>query len=232
MADPANASAPALVVRDVSYAYGARRALDAVDLTVRHGRFTALLGPNGAGKTTLFSLITRLFDTRQGSIEIEGRVLAQAGARALAPIGVVFQQLTLDLDLTVRQNLRYFGALRGLPRRQVDERAEAYQGAQLTQSGQRASDKGLLPVTLDEYLKLLDWTGRSLASGKAGAIPAHLAPILDRLRINKARWLDLVSRFDKLFSHVVGTATQLTERAAAAGRHWHHGWAECADAFG
>ena len=129
MADPANASAPALVVRDVSYAYGARRALDAVDLTVRHGRFTALLGPNGAGKTTLFSLITRLFDTRQGSIEIEGRVLAQAGARALAPIGVVFQQLTLDLDLTVRQNLRYFGALRGLPRRQVDERAEALLGA-------------------------------------------------------------------------------------------------------
>lgn len=139
MAEQAKASAPALVVRDVSYAYGPRQALDVVDITVRHGRFTALLGPNGAGKTTLFSLITRLFDTQHGWIEIEGQTLAQAGARALAPIGVVFQQPTLDLDLTVRQNLRYFGALRGLSRRRIDERASALLGA--LDMGERVAEK-------------------------------------------------------------------------------------------
>jgi ABC-2 type transport system ATP-binding protein len=84
-----------------------------VTFTVERGRFTALLGRNGAGKTTLFSLITRLLVTRQGHIEICGRDVTVARARALAPLGIVFQQPTLDLDLTVRQNLHYFARLRG-----------------------------------------------------------------------------------------------------------------------
>ena len=113
---------PVLAVRDVSHAYGARQALDHVSFELMPGRFTALLGPNGAGKTTLFSLITRLVDTREGRIEIAGLDLKAHGSRALAPLGVVFQQPTLDLDLTVRQNLAYFAALRGLPRREARER--------------------------------------------------------------------------------------------------------------
>jgi len=72
----------------------------------------ALLGPNGAGKTTLFSLITRLFDALTGRIEIDGRSATDWGFRALGPLGVVFQQPTPDLDLTVKQNLRYFASLR------------------------------------------------------------------------------------------------------------------------
>jgi len=115
-------STPVLVVEDVSYFYGSKRALDDVSFEVFPGRVTALLGPNGAGKTTLFSLITRLFDAPSGRIEIVGRTAAEWGARALAPLGVVFQQPTLDLDLTVKQNLRYFAALRGLPRKDADER--------------------------------------------------------------------------------------------------------------
>jgi len=113
-----------LEVKDVSFSYAGRLALDDVGFTVRRGRFTALLGPNGAGKTTLFSLITRLFDTRVGSIAICGRTLAEAGPQALAPLGVVFQQTTLDLDLTVRQNLRYFARLRGMSIRDADRRIE------------------------------------------------------------------------------------------------------------
>jgi ABC-2 type transport system ATP-binding protein len=114
----------ALAVKGVSFSYSGRPALDDVSLMVRRGRFTALLGPNGAGKTTLFSLVTRLFDTRVGEIEICGRSLRQAGASALAPLGVVFQQTTLDLDLTVRQNLRYFARLRGMAIRDADRRIE------------------------------------------------------------------------------------------------------------
>ena len=121
--EPASATAPAVLsVQAVSYNYGPKRALDNVSFDIRPGRFTALLGLNGAGKTTLFSLITRLFDTPQGDIAIDGASLARTGSAALAPLGIVFQQPTLDLDLTVRQNLLYFGALRGFSRREANAR--------------------------------------------------------------------------------------------------------------
>jgi ABC-2 type transport system ATP-binding protein len=113
---------PVLSVKNVSYWYGPKRALDDVSFDVYPGKVTALLGPNGAGKTTLFSLITRLFDAPMGRIEICGRSAADIGAKALGPLGVVFQQPTLDLDLTVKQNLRYFAALRGLKRKEADQR--------------------------------------------------------------------------------------------------------------
>jgi ABC-2 type transport system ATP-binding protein len=114
--------APVLTVKNVSYWYGAKRALDDVSFEVYPGKVTALLGPNGAGKTTLFSLITRLFDAPTGRIEICGKAASEWGSRALGPLGVVFQQPTLDLDLTVKQNLRYFASLRGLARKEADER--------------------------------------------------------------------------------------------------------------
>lgn len=107
----------ALEIEGLSYAYGRGAfALKDVALRVEAGSFTALLGPNGAGKSTLFALITRLFETSSGTIRIGGVALAREPTRALARMGVVFQQPTLDLDLTVRQNLMYFAALHGLPR--------------------------------------------------------------------------------------------------------------------
>ncbi|MEZ5827071.1 MAG: ATP-binding cassette domain-containing protein [Hyphomicrobiales bacterium] len=115
---------PVLSVKDVSYWYGSKQALDDVSFDVYPGKVTALLGPNGAGKTTLFSLITRLFDSPTGRIEIDGRSAAEWGFKALGPLGVVFQQPTLDLDLTVKQNLRYFAALRGIKRKEADERMD------------------------------------------------------------------------------------------------------------
>ena len=93
-------------------------------------------------------------------------------------------------------------------------------------------DKGLLPITLDDYLELLDWTGRTIREGKRGSIPAHLAPILDRLGINQGLWTDLVTHYDTDFSHVIGTAAQVVDCAKQAGRHWYHGRARCAEAFG
>jgi len=105
---------PALAVEGVSYAYGARRALDQVGFKVPPGGFTALLGLNGAGKTTLLSLITRLFDTRHGRICVQGFDVAASPGAALAELGVVFQARTLDLDLTVRDNLLFHAALHGM----------------------------------------------------------------------------------------------------------------------
>ncbi|HIJ62618.1 MAG TPA: ATP-binding cassette domain-containing protein [Rhodospirillaceae bacterium] len=115
---------PALEVSGVSYHFGSRQALDDVSFSVGPACFTALLGPNGAGKTTLFSLATRLFDCKDGWIRIFGQDLRRRPGPALARLGVVFQQSTLDLDLTVAQNLRYAASLHGLGGREVDARIE------------------------------------------------------------------------------------------------------------
>ena len=109
-----------LQVTDLSFSYGAKTALEHVSFGVERGRFAALLGPNGAGKSTLFSLMTRLFGTQSGSISIAGHDLRVAPLAAMADLGVVFQQTTLDLDLTVQQNLRYFAALHGISGRAAD----------------------------------------------------------------------------------------------------------------
>ena len=114
-----------LSVRNLSYAYGAKQALKDVSFHVAPGRFCALLGPNGAGKSTLFSLLTRLFTAREGRIEIAGHDLARDPLKALARTGVVFQQPTLDLDLTVQRNLSYFAALQGLSGAEARRRCDA-----------------------------------------------------------------------------------------------------------
>ncbi|HEY8331838.1 MAG TPA: ABC transporter ATP-binding protein [Pseudomonas sp.] len=108
----------------VGFAYGARQALVDLDFALVPGRFNALLGPNGAGKSTLIALLTRLYDLQGGDIRIGACSIREQPRRALAQIGVVFQQSTLDLDLTVEQNLRYHAALHGLPRAQAFERIE------------------------------------------------------------------------------------------------------------
>jgi ABC-2 type transport system ATP-binding protein len=103
-----------LAVRGVRKAYGARPALQGVDLEVRAGEFVALLGPNGAGKSTLFQLLTGLFDADAGELRVCGEDMRRAPVRALGRIGVVFQQMTLDLDLSVEANLVFHARLHGL----------------------------------------------------------------------------------------------------------------------
>ena len=73
-----------------------------------------LLGPNGAGKSTLFALIAGLEKLTQGSITFDGASLSQSRTSVFAKMGVVFQQTTLDIDLSVKQNLSYFASLHGI----------------------------------------------------------------------------------------------------------------------
>jgi ABC-2 type transport system ATP-binding protein len=114
----------ALSIEDLSFSYGGGKALDHVDFKICQGECTLLLGPNGAGKSTLFSLITRLYDTRDGRIELCGFDIKRQTRQALAKLGVVFQQTTLDMDLTVMQNLRYHTALHGMGRKQALQRIQ------------------------------------------------------------------------------------------------------------
>lgn len=121
----ASQSTAALRVDGVTHAFGSKKALDDVSIEAPAGAFTALVGQNGAGKTTLFSLITRLYNNTSGSIRVLGHDVRRQPAQALARLGVVFQARTLDLELTVRQNLLYHAALHGIGRAEAKIRAEA-----------------------------------------------------------------------------------------------------------
>lgn len=114
-----------LSVRNVTYHWGRHRALDEVSFDVAPGAFCALLGPNGAGKSTLFGLLTGLFRPERGKLVLAGHDMDRATRSALAVTGVVFQQPTLDLDLSVWRNMLYFAGLQGLTGRGMRARAEA-----------------------------------------------------------------------------------------------------------
>ncbi|MDE0458201.1 MAG: ABC transporter ATP-binding protein [Chromatiales bacterium] len=118
-------NAPALEVRGLVKSYGPLKALDDVTLAVAEGEFVGLLGPNGAGKTTLFQILSGLFVADGGSVHVLGHDIRHSATTALAGIGVVFQQPTLDLDLSVLANLRFSARLHGMPRARRRERIEA-----------------------------------------------------------------------------------------------------------
>ena len=111
-------------ISEVSHNFGQKRVLDQITLSIKKGTFCALLGPNGAGKSTLFSALTRLLIPAQGAIKIHGNDIHKSPRPALSNIGVVFQQQTMDLDLTVFQNLRYFGKLQGMSGRDLNQRVD------------------------------------------------------------------------------------------------------------
>jgi ABC-2 type transport system ATP-binding protein len=134
-----DAAVPALSIKNVSHSYRERRALEDISFDVRQGTFAVLLGLNGAGKTTLFSLITRLYAAQHGSIAVLGFDVASEAAQALSRLGVVFQARTLDLDLTVMQNLLYHASLHGIGGREA--RALTNETLGRTEMLDRAHDK-------------------------------------------------------------------------------------------
>jgi ABC-2 type transport system ATP-binding protein len=114
----------ALLVQNLTFSYGQKKALDNVSFQISAGECTLLLGENGAGKSTLFSLITHLYDTHEGRIELCGFDIQAQSQKALARLGVVFQQTTLDMDLTVLQNLNYHAALHGMSGKLAKQRIQ------------------------------------------------------------------------------------------------------------
>lgn len=111
-----------LATQQLSHHYGVKPALSCLDYQIYQGQFNALLGANGAGKSTLFSLLAGLLKPQQGQIlwTANGgktQPLPRPNRAYLAQLGIVFQQSTLDPDLSVGQNLHYHAALQGLPRK-------------------------------------------------------------------------------------------------------------------
>ncbi len=95
-------------------------------------------------------------------------------------------------------------------------------GPMICRSGRRCSDKGVLPMSLPDYLMLLDWTGRQRRANKTGSIPSDLEPILKRLGLAPCAWISLTMSFDKLFYRVAGSCqTVAMEAQQKRGRRWY-----------
>lgn len=121
--DEALNSVPVLLsVQGLNHRYGQRQALNQIDLKLYQGRFNALLGANGAGKSTLFNLLAGLIRRQEGELVFNGDPLDKATPDYLCNLGIVFQQSTLDLDLTVGQNLHYHASLQGMSRKEAKTR--------------------------------------------------------------------------------------------------------------
>jgi REP element-mobilizing transposase RayT len=95
----------------------------------------------------------------------------------------------------------------------------------------RASDQGFLPIQLDKYLSLLDWTGRQLRAASQGAIPTQFAPILERLGIIGDGWIETVRQFGRRFKTAAGRPEALAALAARRGKAWLQGSNAAALAF-
>jgi ABC-2 type transport system ATP-binding protein len=115
----------AVQVDRLSHAYeGGRTALHELSLSVSAGEIVALLGPNGSGKTTLFRVLSTLVPPQSGSAKIFGIDLARRRDDARKLLGVVFQNASLDKQLTAKENLRYHGHLFGLRGGELEARIE------------------------------------------------------------------------------------------------------------
>jgi hypothetical protein len=108
--------------------------------------------------------------------------------------------------------------------------ADVRQGLR-SNTSRRASDKGLLPISLQDYLLLLDWTGRQLRADKSGTIPVHLAGILDRLGIRPAYFAESVRHFDTWFGPVIGAIEHVRAFAARTARRCVKGLDHCQRLF-
>jgi len=136
-----SASEPTALIRarGLTKVFGARTAVAGIDFEVRDGEFFGFLGPNGAGKTTTMRMIAGVSPRTSGALEIFGKDPDLHGSEIRGQIGVVHQQETLDMELTVRENLLVFGRFFGMDRPSIATRADELH--ELFQLSDRAKDQ-------------------------------------------------------------------------------------------
>lgn len=130
-------------VRDLTHTYpqGAGRvALRNIGFEVNQGEIFGLLGPNGGGKTTAFRILTTLLIPSSGAVRVFGQDVQQQSASLRRRIGVVFQSQSLDVKLTVEENLRHHGHLYGFAGKNLSQRIES----SLTRMGLKEREKDMV----------------------------------------------------------------------------------------
>ena len=172
-----------LDVENLSKSYGQLRAVSAVSFRIRHGEILGLLGPNGAGKTTIINTILGVLSPTSGSIRIGDFDVERQRAQALARSNFAAVYATLPGNLTVRQNLRFFGliyAVRGLDARiesllrQFELQHFAATKCGLLSSGEQTRVALAKALLNDPQLLLLDEPTASLDPSAAQLIRRHI----------------------------------------------------------
>jgi len=114
--------APAVLARGLTKRFGAFTAVDHVDLAIAKGEVVGFIGPNGAGKSTTIRMLCGLLRPSSGSARVAGYDVGDHPEAVREHIGYMSQKFSLYGDLTVRENLHFFGGLYGVPRRDIEER--------------------------------------------------------------------------------------------------------------
>jgi lipooligosaccharide transport system ATP-binding protein len=132
-------SAPLISARGLCKRFGELTAVDGIDFDVARGEAFGFLGPNGAGKTSAMRMIASVSPITSGTLRIFGKDPARYGAEIRARLGVVPQADTLDLELTVRENLIIFARYFDLPWAEGRKRADEL--LEFVQLNERSKDK-------------------------------------------------------------------------------------------
>lgn len=113
-----------ITIRELSKDFGKLRALDAVSFDVAEGEVFALLGPNGAGKSTVLNVLCTLMVPTSGSVLVAGSDVARFPRVVRKSLGIMFQEHTIDLQLTAEENLRFHAVLYDVPAAAVEDRID------------------------------------------------------------------------------------------------------------
>ncbi|ENN84714.1 putative ABC transporter ATP-binding protein [Rhizobium freirei PRF 81] len=148
---PKNGGEPVIVVRDLVRKFGDFTAVASTSFDVAKGEIFGLLGPNGAGKTTTFRMLCGLLPATSGHLEVAGLNLRNARAAARGRIGYVSQKFALYGNLTVRENLEFFGGAYGLSGKALRSRVSA----SIEQFGlDPGAQSGILPAGYKQRLAM------------------------------------------------------------------------------